>query len=229
MKKVKSTGLSGVSRTVKNAGGGKAYTLPPRERLVTGVLTSFFKEPKAYGDTSQDLVHVARELAKTDPEFVAKTAAYARKEFHMRTISQVLAAEVAHEAKGNKVVRKMVRRVVERPDDMTNILAYYFETFGKRDPQKDANGKPIRSKNAVVRSLRRGLADAFHKFEEYHLAKYKSENGMVKLRDALLICRPKPKNPDQAAMWKRLIEGNLKTPETRETILSEEGQSKEVW
>lgn len=223
MNRVKSTGLSGRTTKVKNAAGGKAYSLPAKERLVTGVLTSFFKEPKHYDDTSEELVDAARELIKTEPEFVAKLAVFTRKEFHIRTISQVLAAEVAKGAKGNQIVRKMTRRVIERPDDMTNILAYYFETFGAR---KGKDGKPD---NPVSRSLRRGIADAFHNFEEYHLAKYKSEGGLVKLRDALLISRPKPKNPEQAALWKRLIEGTLKVPETRETVLSEQGQSKEVW
>lgn len=57
----------------------------------------------------------------------------------------------------------------------------------------------------------------------------KTCSAAVKLRDALLISRPKPQTPAQAALWKKLIEGTLETPETRETMLSESGQSKEVW
>ncbi len=206
------------TRRTANKAGGAAYSLPDQERLVTGVLTCFFNEPKSYGDTSKELVESARKVIATDPEFVAKLACFARNEFHMRTISQVLAAEVAHGAKGNQVVRKMTRKVIERPDDMTNILAYHFDTWGPRK-----NGNP------VPRGLRRGLADVFPRFDEYQLAKYKGNKGLVKLRDALLIVRPKPENKTQGEMWKRLIEGNLATPETRETILSENGQSKEVW
>lgn len=212
-----------MNKKVKNNAGGISYALPTKERLVTGVLTCFFNEPKSHNDTSEDLVKAARELIKTEPDFVAKLAVYARKEFHMRTISQVLAAEVAHATKNNKIVRKMVRGVIERPDDITNILAYYFDTFG---PRKGKDGK---KDNPVRRSLRRGIADAFHKFTEYHLAKYKGEKDLVKLRDALLIARPKPINDEQAKVWKRLIEGNLEVPETRETILSEKGQSQKVW
>lgn len=217
------TGVRTRHRKTTNAAGGTSHSLPDHERLLTGVLTCFFKEPKSYGDTSDDIVKTARKVVRQDPEFVAKLACYARNEFHMRTISQVLAAEVAKGAKGNRIVRRMTRKVIERPDDITNILAYHFDTWG---PRKDEKGK---SSNPVPRSLRRGIADVFPKFDEYQLAKYKQDDKSVKLKDALLIARPKPSNPDQYAMWKRLIEGQLATPETREAILSEKGQSKEVW
>ena len=54
-------------------------------------------------------------------------------------------------------------------------------------------------------------------------------NPSVKLRDVLLLTRPKPANEVQAALWKKLIEGSLEVPETRETVLSEKGQSKATW
>jgi len=210
--------MTTTTRRTANAAGAAAYSLPDQERLVTGVLTCFFNEPKHYGDTSKEIVESARRVITKDPEFVAKLACYARNEFHMRTISQVLAAEVAHGAKGNRVIRKMTRRVIERPDDITNMLAYHFDTWGAR-----------KEGNPVPRGLRRGIADVFGKFDEYQLAKYKGDGNLVKLRDALLIARPKPENQAQGALWKRLIEGSLATPETRETILSEKGQSKETW
>ena len=102
-------------RTIKNAAGGQSHRLPDHQRLLSGVLTCFFKEPKAYGDTSDEIVESARRVIKDDPEFVAKLACYARNEFHMRTISQVLAAEVAKGAKGHSGVRKMTRKVVKKP------------------------------------------------------------------------------------------------------------------
>ena len=210
-------------RKTINAAGGASHALPDYEKLVTSVLTCFFNEPKTYGDTSDDIIKTARKIIKKDPEFVAKLACYARNEFHMRTISQVLTAEVAKHAKGTQIVRKMTRKVIERPDDITNILAYHFETWGPRKANDTHKGNP------VPRSLRRGIADVFPKFDEYQLAKYKQDDKSVKLKDALLIARPIPENDDQYAMWKRLIEGKLVTPETRETILSEKGQSKEVW
>lgn len=212
------------ARKTVNAAGGEAYEMSKKSRLVTGVLTTFFNEPKYYGDTSKDIVKTAREMVKEDPQFVAKLACYSRNEFHMRTISQVLAAEVAHGAKGNPITRRMTKKVVERPDDMTNILAYYFDTFGARKMDGKKN-------NPVTRGLVRGIGDIFEegRFDEYQLAKYKGVKNVVKLRDALLLARPKPKDKNQAELFKRLIENTLATPETRETVLSQKGQSKEVW
>lgn len=218
-KKAKGSGASATTtRKTTNRAGGAAYALKDKERLVTGVLTSFVNEKKFYGDTTKEIVSTARSLAKTDPEFVAKLAVYARKEFHMRTISQVLVAELAKHAKGNEMVRKAVRGVIERPDDMTGMIAYHLDTWGPR--KKD---------NPIPRSMRRGIADAFTKFDEYQLAKYKGLANSVKLRDALLIARPKPVSEEQGLLWKALIENELETPETRETILSSKGQSKKTW
>jgi 60 kDa SS-A/Ro ribonucleoprotein len=227
-KTVKGSGKTAItSGRTTNLAGGTAFQLKDRERLVTGILTSFVSEPKYYGDTTPEVVEAARNLIKTDPVFVAKAACFARNQFHMRSISHVLAAEVAKGASGNPIVRRMVRKVVERADDITNILAYHFKTWGKR--KKNAAVKVTRSDNPVPRGLRRGIADVFPRFDEYALAKYKGADDDVKLRDALLISRPKPESKAQAALWKKLIEGKLETPETRETILSEQGQSKEVW
>lgn len=215
------------TKTVVNKAGGVAYTLKEKEALVTGILTSFVKEEKYYGDNTNELVQTTRSLVKSDPEFVAKAACYARNVFHMRSVSHMLAAEVAKGAKGTTVVRRMIRKVVERADDITNILAYHFKTWGPR--KKNQSKKMSVSDNPVPRALRRGIADVFPRFDEYSLAKYKGADDEVKLRDALLLSRPTPENKAQAQLWKKLIEGTMETPETRETILSEKGQSKETW
>ena len=226
--KAKFTGVTKITtgKTINKA-GGSAFQLNEKAALVTAVLTTFINEPKFYGDNTQDLVKTARDMVKTDPEFVAKLAAYARAEFHMRTVSHVLAGEVAKGAKGHQCVRKMIRKVIERPDDMTNIIAYHLDTFGAR--KKNPTAKVKVSDNPIPRGLRRGIADIFGKFDEYALAKYKGTDDKVKLRDVLLLTRPKPANDAQAALWKKLIEGTLEVPETRETVLSEKGQSKETW
>jgi hypothetical protein len=207
----------GVTKTTtgktRNKAGGRAFQLNDINKLMTGVLTSFFREPKYYGDTSEDLIETARRVVKKDPEFVAKLAAFARSEFHLRTISQVLLAELAKSAKGSAFVRQATHKVIERADDMSNVLAYYLDTFGK----------------PITRSLRRGLADVFPKFDEYQLDKYKGTKKKVKLRDVLLVARPKPKNKEQEAVWKRLIENRTTTAKTRETVLAKKGNTAEVW
>ena len=198
---------------VFNLAGGRAYSInDDKVKLVTMVLTTFFNEKKYYGDNSDEIVEQIHRVAEVDPYFVAALAVYARKVFHLRSVSHVLVAELANVAKGNPIVRKAVSEVVQRADDITEIMAYYLGKYGKPIPN----------------SIKKGLADAFKRFDEYGLAKYNRQQE-VTLKDVLCLVRPTPINQEQSDLWKRLIEDRLETPKTWETQLSTRGNNKEVW
>jgi hypothetical protein len=76
--------------------------------------------------------------------------------------------------------------------------------------------------------VKKGLAAAFTKFDEYALAKY-DRAGVVRLRDVLFLCHAKPNDAEQAALWKRLIDGQLTTPDTWEVALSAGGEKRTHW
>jgi hypothetical protein len=80
----------------------------------------------------------------------------------------------------------------------------------------------------LAAGVKRGLAAAFGKFDEYRLAKYDRANK-VKLRDVLFLVHAKPKDEEQAALWKRLVEGQLATPDTWEVELSAGKDKKETF
>ena len=196
-----------------NAEGHAAYAMPERLKLVTQVLTSFFREEKFYGDNSDDLIATLESVIRKDPEFVSKLAVYARRVFNMRSVSHVLVCYLAHEPAGKPFVRNTVRGVVQRGDDATEILSFYLSTFGKPIPN----------------ALRKGLEDVFLTFDEYTLAKYKGTSHALKMRDVLCLTRPKPQSEEQSAMWKRLLEDRLTPPLTWETQLSANGNTRETW
>lgn len=79
--------------------------------------------------------------------------------------------------------------------------------------------------------VKKGLARAFTKFDEYSLAKYNQQDRAVKLRDVLFLCHAKPETKKQAALWKKLVNNELKTPDTWEVALSAtKGEDKkEAW
>ena len=83
---------------------------------------------------------------------------------------------------------------------MLEILAYYTQKYGDKK---------------LPNSLKKGLAKAFAKFNEYQLAKY-NKKGKVWLRDILRIAHPKPANDVQAALWGRVASDTLRPPETWE-------------
>ena len=76
--------------------------------------------------------------------------------------------------------------------------------------------------------VKRGLAAAFGKFDEYRLAKY-DRASKIKLRDVLFLVHAKPKDDGQAALWKRLVDGELATPDTWEVELSAGKDKKETF
>ena len=203
------------TNTIKttNKSGHVAYGMRDKEKLVTQVLTSFFNEAKFYGDNSKEMEQTIKSVIKSDPRFVANLAVFARREFNMRSVAHILTAFLAHEVEGKPYTRKTVKAVSLRGDDVTEIMAAYLSMFGKPIPN----------------SLKKGISDALQGFDEYTLAKYKGEGKAVKMRDLLCLCRPTPKDAEQAAMWKRVLEGNLETPYTWETELSAKGNTKEVW
>lgn len=204
-------GNAKTNKTYNNE-GAVAYRMGDKEKLVTQVLTSLFNESKFYGDNSKDILSTVRNVIKYDAGFVANLCIFARNEMHLRTISHVLVAELAKSIEGKDYVRKVLNKIVERPDDMTEVLAYYINTYGKPIPN----------------SIKKGLGDTLGKFDEYQLAKYNRDNA-VKLKDILCLVHPKAKDEKQSDLWKRLLENNLETPVTWETELSAKGNNKETW
>ena len=201
------------TETTVNREGFAAYAMKDREKLVTQVLTSFFNESKFYGDNSAEMEKTIRRVIREDAQFVSRLAVFARREFHMRSVAHVLAAYLANEPKGKPYARSTVRGITLRGDDVTELLSFYLKTFGKPIPN----------------ALRKGINDVFAGFDEYTLAKYKGSGKTVRMRDILMLCHPAPKDEAQSAMWKRLLEGKLKTPLTWETQLSANGNNKQTW
>lgn len=118
----------------KNKEQHKAYSMDIKDRLITEVLTSLFNEDKYYGDNSKKIIEDIRNVLKTDPKFIANLAVYTRREMHLRSISHVLTGELAKSEDGKVYTRRVIKRIVQRPDDMSEILAYYINSFGKPIP-----------------------------------------------------------------------------------------------
>lgn len=204
---------SPVTIKTENKSGHVAYGMGDKEKLVTQVLTSFINEKKFYGDNTEEMKETIKRVVKSDPQFVSNLAVFARREFNMRSVAHVLTVYLAHEVEGKPFVRKTVKGVSLRGDDITEIMSCYLAKFGKPIPN----------------ALKKGIDDVLGGMDEYSLAKYKGEGKAVKMRDLLCLCRPTPKNDEQADLWKRCLEGTLAIPETWETQLSANGNNKETW
>ncbi len=193
------------STKVENKAGGLAYAQSPELELVSILLTSFANDQfyRSANDTFQRLKEL---IAISDKQFVAKAAVYARTEFGMRSITHVVASELAKHLGGQAWAKDFYSSIVYRPDDMMEILSYHTSTNGK-----------------IPNSMKKGFAKAFDKFDKYKLAKYRGENKGFKLIDVVNMVHPVPVESNAEAI-NALVKGELKSFDTWETELSKAGQ-----
>jgi 60 kDa SS-A/Ro ribonucleoprotein len=201
--------------TLTNYEGAKAFALTPELELYTAVATAALT-PGFYESADAGLQRMWELIAKTDAKFVARLAVYAREQMYLRSVPIVLAVELAKQHNGDGLVSALTARIVQRADEITELLAYYTMANGRED---------IKQLNKLSKQLQKGLAEAFNRFDEYQFAKY-NRNTVVKLKDALFLVHPKPKNDVQQALFNKIVKDGLQIPYTWEVELSALGQQK---
>lgn len=199
--------------TVNNA-GGEAYKLNPEMELYSLVSTSMVSD-SYYESNSERLNRMRSLMNKVSPEFVAKLAVYAREQMNLRSIPLVLAVELAKIHSGDNLVSRMVTRVVNRADELSELLAAY-QNLNEREGTKKLH--------KLSNQIKIGLANCFYKFDEYQFAKYNRKNE-VKLRDVLFLTHPKPRTLEEAQLFKKIANDELETPDTWEVNISKVGQT----
>ena len=196
-----------------NHEGAAAFTLTPQVELYAAVATAALSD-QFYEKADTRLQRLRELVGKNEPLFVAQLAVYARESLNLRSVPLVLCVELARLHRGDNLVSRLVARVVQRPDEITDLLAYYAQANGR-------SGTTIL--NRLSKQLQKGLALSFNRFDGYQLAKY-DRDGAVRLRDALFLVHPHAKDEAQQALFNQLVRGELPTPYTWETELSAVGQ-----
>jgi len=192
--------------TIINQAGGQAYSQSNELELMSLGITSMLRD--LYYESSDDRVERLKDLiSKNDKKFVAKTALYARNKCGLRSITHIIAGEIANKVKNENWTKDFIDKAIFRVDDMTEILAYYGNTYGKPIPN----------------CLKKGFKKAFTKFDRYQLAKYRGKNKSVKLVDIVNLVHPKHTKDIED-----LIKGNLKSKNTWESKLTQAGQNAET-
>ncbi|UOQ64698.1 TROVE domain-containing protein [Hymenobacter volaticus] len=197
-----------------NHEGAAAFTLTPQLELYAAVATAALSD-QFYEKADTRLTRLRELVARNDPTFVAQLAVYAREQMYMRSVPLVLAVELARLHRGDNLVSRLVARIVQRPDEITELLACYAQANQRAG---------VKTLNRLSKQLQKGLAASFNRFDGYQLAKY-DRAGAVRLRDALFLVHPTPRNEAQQVLFNQLVAGTLPTPYTWETELSALGQA----
>lgn len=197
-----------------NQAGGQAHSQSAEMELASMLLTSFV-EDTFYEKTSDFEQRLSKVIDRVDPLFAAKAAIYARDVIGMRSVTHLLASNIAPYVSGKEWGSRFYDKVVVRPDDMTEILACYM-SMNRKD-----------GKVSYPNSMKKGFASAFSKFDGYQLAKYKGSGHTVKLVDIVNLVHPVPTEKNSEALT-ALINNELKSTGTWESKLSEAGSGENV-
>jgi len=192
--------------------GAPARNISAELQLRRSVLACLLWEDQFYEEGVEIAGRIASLVPKVKPEVVVALAIEARGKMKLRHAPLLLVREMARQKEHRALVRKTLAQVIQRADELAEFVAIYW---------KDG-------KVPLSAQVKKGLAEAFRKFDEYHLAKY-DRSGPIRLRDVLFLCHARPRDAEQAALWKRLIEGELQTPDTWEVALSSGGEKREAW
>lgn len=189
-----------------NLAGGKAFKETAKLELASILATTFLKD--GFYRSADDTIALIQVLMSQIPDqkFAAKAALWARHKHGIRSASHLVAAEIGKNVKGAEWTKSFFNKVVRRPDDVTEILACYMSLHGKPIPN----------------SMKKGLAEAVNRFDEYSLAKYHGEGSDLSMVDAVNLIRPKA-----TEALNKLMHGQLKNVDTWESRMSAAGTSEE--
>lgn len=183
--------------------GAPAKRINYEQQLRRSVMSCLLWEREFYEDGMDIASRINELVPKVTPLKVADMAIEARTKMKLRHAPLLIAREMARHPQHGKLVANTLQQVIQRPDEITEFLAIYWQ----------------QGKQPLSAQVKKGLAKAFPKFDEYQLAKYNRKTA-IKLRDALFLCHANPKNREQDALWKRLINNELAVPDTWEVALS---------
>lgn len=189
---------------IQNYEGGRAAHISPAQQLRRLVLSCLLWEDEFYQDGKTTTSLIEQTVAHVSQRVINDLAFEARTKYNLRHVPLFLLAL--------KPDAEAIYHTISRADELTELLAIYWR-----------NGK-----KPIPAQMKKGLAKAFTKFDEHALAKYNRENA-IKLRDVLFMTHAKPKDEAQAELWKRLIAGTMKVPDTWEVALSSGANKKETF
>jgi hypothetical protein len=204
--------LLNLARGLRTHEGAPARHLSNEAQLRRSVLACLLWESQFYEDGVEIAGRIAELVPKVEAERVAALAVEAREQMKLRHVPLLLVREMARHKTHRGLVAETLERVIQRADELCEFVAIYW-----KDGRVPLSGQ-----------VKKGLAAAFPKFDEYQLAKY-DRGGPIKLRDVLFLCHAKPRDDKQAGVWKKLVWGRLAVPDTWEVALSSGADKREAW
>lgn len=192
--------------------GARAARTNAEQQLRRSLMSCLLWEREFYEDGEDIAARIASLVPEVAPQKVAAMAVEAREKMKLRHAPLWVVRAMARHESHKPFVADTLATVIQRADELAEFVALYWQD----------------GKQPLSAQVKKGLSRAFVKFNAYQLAKY-NRDGAVKLRDVLFLCHAKPKDKEQEATWKQLIDDTLPIPNTWETRLSAGEDKKTAW
>jgi hypothetical protein len=168
--------------------GAPACTMTPEQALRRTALSCLLWEKEFYEGGVQIATRIRDLVPQVAAKRVAALAVEAGEQMKLRHMPLLLVREMARHATHRALVADTLAQVIQRADELSEFVAICW-----------AGGK-----QPLSAQVKKGLAGAFCKFDEYALGKY-DRAGAVRLRDVLFLSHARPVDAAQADLWKRLL------------------------
>lgn len=199
-----------VTKPKFTANGGKAAKTTALQDLRRLTLSCMLLEDSYYETGSETFRNICSAVQRVSPDQLAEVAIEARIHHNLRHVSLLMAALLCKYHNGDSLGSNTIEKVIQRADELGEFVAIWAKIQGVETSEV---------KKTMSAQVKKGLARAFGKFDEHQLAKYDRDTA-VKLRDVMFLCHPKAANRERDRLYKRLIKGTMKTPDTWEVALS---------
>jgi 60 kDa SS-A/Ro ribonucleoprotein len=207
---VKSNKAVAYSAKTHEGGRADAHQTPLKE-LERAVSTCLLFENTFYEKGSEIAARIEALCTTVPVNDIAAMAVRARTQLKLRHVPLFLCVQLL-KRKAGPIAGATILDVVKRPDEMGELIALYRK-----------NGRI-----PLAAQLKKGLAKVFPKWSAHALAKWNGD-AAVKLRDVLFMVHPKPKDAEQEATWKKLVDGTLESADTWEVALSSGASKLDTW
>lgn len=202
--------------------GPRGAMQPDEMQLRRLVMACLLWENIAYSDGQSVASEIKKLCHKLPADVVARIAVEARFEQKLRHVPLLLCRELARHS-DKSLTAETLAKVIHRPDELSEFLAIYW---------KDNTGPSGAKKKTLSHQVKKGLAAAMGKFNQYQLSKYDRSGKEIRLRDVMFLTHPKPTHQEQTSIWKQLADDALPPADTWEVGLSAaktEDEKRQVW
>ncbi|MEV0392005.1 TROVE domain-containing protein [Polymorphospora rubra] len=186
-----------VTADIRTHEGTPGHRRDLKSELFLLAVANFVGEDTFYeraGSRDNRYVHLVRQVAVTDVEWLTEFVRWLRRDANMRSAPLVAAAEAVKarlDAGLHGANRPLVDAALNRADEPGEFLAYWRSRFGRRVPG------PVKN----------GLADAVRRlYNQRSMLKYDTDSKGYRFADVIDTVHPTPAAPWQSALFRHALD-----------------------